>query len=254
MAELVHYAVDSGVATITLDSPHNRNALSRQLVAELGAWVQQAIATPSVKVAVITATGTVFCSGADLKERADDGAATTAAAFKGGLPDIMQLIMESDLPFVAALNGSVRAGGTGIVASCDIAVGPRSATFALPEVHIGVIPALISIPLSRVVDRRGLMRYAMSGEQFAGDEAVRIGLLTAVADTLDEALAPILAGLKRAHPAALRRTKRLFNEMPALPLTTAFALAGEVSAGWFASSDAQEGIRAIFEKRLPSWL
>ncbi|WP_116999321.1 enoyl-CoA hydratase-related protein [Desertimonas flava] len=255
MNELVHYEGGGGIATITLDSPRNRNALSRQLVTELAASVELAIADPTVKVAVLAAAGPAFCSGADLAEQssrpADAGTAATGAI--ASLPDVVERIMTCELPFVARVHGAVRAGGTGLVAACDIAIADATVTFAFPEVHLGLVPAIIAVPLTRVLDRRALRRYLFTGEPFGAAEAARIGLVTAAADDLDAEMASVLDGFAKAHPAALRRTKRLFDELDGLGMATGLRLAGDVSAQFFASADGQEGIRAVLEKRAPSW-
>lgn len=251
-SELVHYGVDGGVATITLDSPRNRNALSRQLVAELASSVERAVADPTVRVAVLAAAGPAFCSGADLAEQSGVGPEPGAGAV-ASLPDVVARIMTCELPFVARIHGPVRAGGTGLVAACDIAVADAAVTFAFPEVHLGLVPAIIAVPMSRVLDRRALRRYFLTGEPFGAAEAARIGLVTAAADDLDAAMASVLDGFAKAHPAALRRTKRLLDELGGLGLDTGLRLAGDVSAQFFASPDGQEGIRAVLEKRPPSW-
>ena len=252
MTELVHNDSAGGVATITLDSPRNRNALSRQLVSELAASVEQAVADPAVKVAVLAAAGPAFCSGADLAEQSGAGPEPATAAL-ASLPDVVARIMTCELPFVARVHGPVRAGGTGLVAACDIAIADATVTFAFPEVHLGLVPAIIAVPLSRVLDRRALRRYFLTGESFGAAEAARIGLISAAAEDLDAEMASVLDGFAKAHPGAVRRTKRLLDELDGLALNTGLRLAGDVSAQFFASADGQEGIRAVLEKRPPSW-
>lgn len=252
MSELVHYDVGDGIATITLDSPRNRNALSSQLVTELGAAVDRAVADPAVKVAVLAATGPAFCSGADLAEQSG-GAPTPGAGAVASLPDVVARIMTCELPFVARIHGPVRAGGTGLVAACDIAIAAATVTFAFPEVHLGLVPAIIAVPMSRVLDRRALRRYFLTGEQFDAAEAARIGLVSAAAEDLDAEMSSVLDGFAKAHPGALRRTKVLLDEIGGVDLDSGLRLAADVSAQFFASADGQEGIRAVLEKRAPSW-
>ncbi|UUZ61279.1 enoyl-CoA hydratase-related protein [Nocardioides sp. B-3] len=131
--ELVHYSVADAVATITLDSPHNRNALSRQLVTELFAHLTTAAADDSVKVVLIASAGRVFCSGADLSEATADGMEEGARR----IVELQRLIVSMDKPVVVRAYGAVRAGGIGIVAAADIVVANESATFALTEVKLG---------------------------------------------------------------------------------------------------------------------
>jgi methylglutaconyl-CoA hydratase len=144
--ELVHLAVAGGVGTITLDSPTNRNALSRQLVADLDRHLTTALADPAVRVIVLTGSGSVFCSGADLKERRTAEPAPPPGR-PGGLAPILTAMWEGPKPIVGRINGAARAGGLGLVAACDIAVAAEPTTFALSEVRIGVIPATIAVVL-----------------------------------------------------------------------------------------------------------
>src|ERR1700754_623102 len=140
-AELVHLEIDSGVATITLDSPTNRNALSRQLRRELQAHLRTAIESDEARVIVLTHTGTVFCAGMDLKESRGPSAGEQGIQ---DFPDTLRLIWTSPTPVVARLSGPARAGGVGLVAACDLAVAAEEVTFAFSEVRIGVVPAVIS--------------------------------------------------------------------------------------------------------------
>ena len=136
MTELVTYGAAHGVATLTLDSPHNRNALSRQLVAELYELLDRAAADDEAKVVVIRAEGRTFCSGADLSEAAEDGMEKAA----GVLVDLQRRIVTFPKPVVTRLHGNVRAGGIGIVAASDIAISAADATYAFTEVKLAPHP------------------------------------------------------------------------------------------------------------------
>ncbi|MFN2478754.1 MAG: enoyl-CoA hydratase-related protein, partial [Pseudonocardiaceae bacterium] len=135
-AELVHLAVQSGIATITLDSPANRNALSAPLRAQLSAALDRSAGDGSVRVVVLDHTGPVFCAGMDLTEPLD--------AVRE-LPGILDRIWTHPKPVVARLAGHARAGGIGLVAAADVAVAAQGATFAFTEVRLGVVPAVISV-------------------------------------------------------------------------------------------------------------
>ena len=134
---LVRAATDAGITTLTLDSPANRNALSTPLMRELLDGLAAALTDPAVRVVVLSHTGPVFCSGADLKEQRAGGGPPVV-----GLPDILTLVMQGPLPVVARVNGAARAGGLGLIAACDLSIGLTSATFGFSEVRIGVAPAL----------------------------------------------------------------------------------------------------------------
>lgn len=247
MRSFVTYHTERRVATITLDSPHNRNALSSPLIHELAERIDEATNDTSLAAAVIAATGPVFCSGADLTERAEP------TDQKHSAPQVMEQILNSDLPFVAKVHGPVRAGGLGIVASCDLAIAASSVSFSLPEVQLGLVPAIISIPLGRYTDPRALQRYALTGESFDAHEAARIGLISAASTDLERDVISILDHLRRGHPGALRATKRQLRDVADRDTGQQFDAATETSAHWFATDDAREGIAAVMERRSPRW-
>src|SRR5262245_57556753 len=178
--EVVHLERTPGVATITLDSPHNRNALSRQVVAELDQRLNEALDDPDVRVIVLTGAGPVFCSGADLKERRDTRD-TPPRSRPGGLVPILTAMWNAPKPIVGRINGAARAGGVGLVAACDIAVAAESATFAVNEVRIGVIPGTISVVLVPKIGATRAMELCLTGDAFDARAAAAYQLLTAVA-------------------------------------------------------------------------
>jgi len=259
-APLVGLAVDRAIATVTLDSPRNRNALSARLRSELSDALARAVADDGVRGIVLTGTGPVFCAGADLKEV---GAALqgTPAEPAPELPEIFEQIMGAPKPVIAVLNGAARAGGIGLVAAADIALAPKSATFAFTEVRIGVVPAVISVPVSARMHSRQLSRYFLTGELFDASAAAKAGLLTQAVPDRDMAHAvdAVLQGLRGAAPRALSRTKELLGELGAGALAAperrreAFTRMGELSAEFFSGEDAAEGRAAFFEKRSPRW-
>lgn len=254
MTEIVHFTIDDGVGVITLDSPANRNALSRQLTTELDAHLRAAIANPDVRIIELTATGTVFCSGADLKEQREANQAG-AQTGPGPLAPILELMWQSPKPVIGAINGAARAGGIGLVAACDIAVGIETATFAVNEVRIGVIPALISVVLVQKLTRRDAMQLFLTGETFDGRRAVEIGLLNSAvpADQLAGEVNRYLDMLRLGAPNALGGAKRLVRDVPGMPMHEAFAEMAVRSAAHFASPEALEGMTAFAEKRPPRW-
>jgi len=141
---LVRLGVDRGIATITLDSPANRNALSQRLLVELGQALAATAGDEAVRGVVLTATGSTFCSGADLKDPPGQGAGAGVS-----MAEILEALWHFPKAVVARVNGHVRAGGIGLVAATDIAVAPTSATFAFTEVRIGVAPAIIAVVCGR---------------------------------------------------------------------------------------------------------
>ncbi|MBP2319713.1 methylglutaconyl-CoA hydratase [Kibdelosporangium banguiense] len=246
--ELVHIAVDRGVATITLDSPHNRNALSRQLRGELRDHLTKAIDDDDVRVIVLDHTGSVFCSGMDLKEAAGTNAGAQGVT---EFPQILDQIRTSPKPVVAKLAGPARAGGVGIVAAADIAVAATTATFAFTEVRIGVVPAVISVTVLPRLAPRAAHELFLTGETFDATRAVTIGLInSAVApESLDAEVNRYTDMLILGGPVALAATKALLRTEP-----RDFPTMLELSAKFFASEEGQEGIAAFAQKRKPNWI
>ncbi|MCC7364748.1 MAG: enoyl-CoA hydratase/isomerase family protein [Dehalococcoidia bacterium] len=259
--ELVHLDIHRGVGTITLDSPSNRNALSVRLVSDLARQLDAALADDAVRVIVLTGTGPVFCSGADLKEQRaanESGDPSVAQALLGrnGLAKILQTIMESPKPVVAKAQGTARAGGLGLVAASDIAVGVEGTTFALTEARLGLAPGVISVAL---FPRLGVMKARelfQTGDTFDAAEAARIGLLNAVvpADQLDAKVDAYIASLLKAAPRALAAGKEIVWRVPSMPLGEAFDWMAQLSAEFFNSADGREGMTSFAEKRQPGWV
>jgi methylglutaconyl-CoA hydratase len=253
MAELVHYAIADGVATITLDSPHNRNALSAQLRRELRDHLAAALADDAVRVLVLDHTGPVFCAGMDLKEAGSAGSSTDGV---NEFPEILTQIWTSPKPVVAKLAGPARAGGVGIVAAADIAVAVDDATFAFTEVRLGLVPAVISVTVLPRLLPRAAHELFLTGEKFDARRAVAIGLLnSAVArDDLDAEVARYTGMLALGGPTALAATKDMLRRARAADLSDDFADMLDLSAGFFAGEEGQEGIAAFAQKRPPKWV
>jgi enoyl-CoA hydratase/carnithine racemase len=239
-----------GVATITLDSPANRNALSARLLRELGVALDSASDDGDVRVIVLTATGNVFCAGADLSDPPGNNPSE-----RFGLPAILQAIGASPKPVIARVNGHTRAGGLGLLAACDVAIAPLDATFAFSEVRIGVAPAIIAVLCQPLMQPRAYARYTMTGAPFTAAEAATAGLLTAAVerDGLDHMVASLVEEFRLGAPSAIARTKGLIGELPMLPLAERFELTARISATQFQSDDAVEGIAAFLEKRPARW-
>ncbi|MGW2491603.1 enoyl-CoA hydratase family protein [Streptomyces sp. NPDC001606] len=233
-----------GVETLSLDATDTRNALSTALVSGLAAALADCAADPGVRAVVLTHTGTTFCAGADLRDPPRPDA----------LVALLRQIVELPRPVVARVTGHVRAGGLGLLAACDIAAASTAATFAFTEVRIGVAPAVISLPVLPRTDPRAVARYCLTGERLTPEEAVRVGLLTAAADDVDAALAPVLDGLRRSSPEALAETKRLLTARVLEAFDRDAAALTALSARLFASDQAREGMTAFLERRDPAWV
>ncbi|MFZ1161932.1 enoyl-CoA hydratase family protein [Mycobacterium sp.] len=255
MDTLVGYAVDGHVARLTLNSPHNRNALSATLVGQLHQGLRDAADDPAVRVVVLGHTGNTFCAGADLSEgsaaSADPAEATAQRSRE--MAALLRAIVEAPLPVIVAVDGHVRAGGMGLVAAGDIAVaGPRS-TFALTEARIGVAPAIISLTLLPKLSARAAARYYLTGETFDAATAATIGLITVAADDVDAAVASLVADIGRGSPQGLAASKALTTAAVLAGFDSDAERLGAESARLFVSDEAREGILAFLQKRPPTW-
>jgi len=247
MPELVHYSVADAVATITLDSQHNRNALSRQLVSELFAGLEQAAADPGVKVVLITSAGRVFCSGADLSEASSEGMDEGTRRIVA----LQRLIVSMDKPVVTRLGGAVRAGGIGIVAASDIVVAAEDATFALTEVKLGLAAAIISLTVHARMNPRAAALTTLGGEVFSGAEAASYGLVTTAvpAEDLDAEVARVCASLATGAPQGLRESKRILNRDLLARIDAYGDEMAELSSRLFASDEAREAMTAFLSRK-----
>ncbi|HET6258932.1 MAG TPA: enoyl-CoA hydratase-related protein [Pseudonocardia sp.] len=250
--ELVHLDVAAGVATITLDSPANRNALSAQLRRELLAHLDSAIADDTARVIVLSHTGRVFCAGMDLKESRGAGAGDQGV---NEFPAILERIWAAPTPVVARLAGPARAGGVGLVAACDIAVAAEDATFAFSEVRIGVVPAIISVTVLPRLLPRAAHELFLTGETFDAARAAQIGLVNSAVPGvhLDAEVHRYTEALRLGAPGALAATKEMLRRERPSAMAEQFAEMQELSARFFAGEEGQEGMRAFIEKRPPSW-
>ena len=254
MSELVHYSVDGAVARLTLDSPHNHNALSTALVMQLRDGLNAAADATDVRAVVLGHTGKTFCAGADLAEAAGRDPGDVAVDQAREMTQVLRSILELPVPVIGAIDGNVRAGGMGLVGACDIVVAGPMSTFALTEARIGVAPSIISLTLLPKLDPRASGRYFVTGEKFGADEAARIGLITLATDDVEGAVASLATDVAKGSPQGLATSKAL---------TTAAILEGfdrhaealvKQSARLFSSDEAREGMMAFLEKRPPRWL
>ena len=248
-AELVHYDVHRAIATITLDSPHNRNALSSALVAQLGARLAQAGADDGVRAVVLTHTGGTFCAGADLTEARAGSMAQGAEDLLG----LLRAIVELPKPVVCRVAGHVRAGGMGLVGACDFAIAYTRATFAFTEARLGLAPAVISLTTLPRMPERAASHYFLTGEVFDATTAANIGLVTQATGDLEAALTGILDSLRRVSPQGLRETKPLTTRAVRRALGEQAADMAGLSARLFGSEEAREGMQSFLERRAPIW-
>ena len=243
---LVHATAAEGIATITLDSPANRNALSRRLVTELLEELERAGADDAVRVVLIDSSGKVFCSGADLTEASAEG----MAAGTRRIVELQRLIVTLDKPVVTKNLGAVRAGGIGIIAAADIAISAEEATFALTEVKLGLAAAIISLTVHHRMSPRAAALTTLGGEVFSGAEAAAYGLVTRAvpAERLDEEVAAVCASLATGAPQGLRESKRILNRDLVARIDALGEEMATTSTRLFASDEARAAMTAFLSR------
>ena len=251
--EATLYDVKNGAAWITLNRPENRNALSSILVSELYEHLVAANEDSGVRCIVITGTDPAFCAGADLKSppgQVVDGRRTVP------YPDVLTLIMDSDKPVIAAVNGAAFAGGLGLVGAADIVITVDEAQFSFSEVRIGVIPAVISVVCLPKLGTHHGMKLIITGERFNGTRAVEMGFAhrAVPAGQLVLAVEEEIAMINLGGPIAVTECKKLVRRVPQLSIEEGFKETAEWSGRMFRSEEAAEGMAAFREKRKAAWV
>src|SRR4051794_29305981 len=244
---LVRYAVEETRASITLDSQHNRNALSRRLVTELFAALEAAERDPEVRVVALLAAGPVFCSGADLSEATAEGMEESAR----WIVDLQHYIVTMSKPVVTRVHGAVRAGGIGIVAASDIAIADQDATFALTEVKLGLAAAIISLTVHARMNPRAAALTSLGGEVFSGVQAAAYGLVTEAvpATDLGARLDEVCGQLATGSPQGLRESKAILNRALVARIESHGEEMAALSARLFASDAAREAMTAFLTRK-----
>jgi methylglutaconyl-CoA hydratase len=248
---LIRYRPDRNVASITLDAPERRNALSVRMIGELREALAEAVADPEVRVIVIDHTGPVFCAGADLKESV---AATRLEDLPAAhLAELLADLCEAPKPVVAAARGGAKGGGMGLLAAADLVIAEYRAPMAFSEVRLGVVPAVIAPVVARKLGPGLMRRLFLTGESFDAVIAASWGLVTtAVApESFEHQQAATVESLVAGGPAAQAGIKVL----TATPgLRGELRRAAAVTAEYFFSEEGREGTRSFLEKRPPSWV
>jgi len=249
-------AQDSGIATITLNRPEKRNALSFQLVDELLAALDE-IKQSSAQVVILTGAGKSFCAGMDL----DGLKALVGKTHQENIKDseriaqLFRAVYDFPMPTIAAVNGAAIAGGTGLATMCDFTLAVPNAKFGYTEVRIGFVPAIVSSFLVWQVGHKIARDLLLSGRTFDADDAYRFGLVNEVVDPerLMQRAKELAGELAQNSPSSMRATKKLINSFIARQLDLQIATAIDDNARICSTEDFREGITSFLEKRKPSW-
>jgi methylglutaconyl-CoA hydratase len=247
------------VATVTLNRPEVRNAFNEALIAELTQTFQELGQREDVRCIVLAANGIAFCAGADLNwmRSMADYTREQNLADAGRLAAMMRTIYGCPKPTIAKIQGDVYAGGTGLVAACDIAVSVNSANFCLSEVKLGLAPSTISPYVIRAMGARAAHRYFLTAEKFTAAEALRIGFVHEVvtADALDVKITELMNALVNAGPVAVKLCKKLVQDVAGKDITPELVNLTIASiADIRVSAEGREGLQSFLQKRKPNWL
>ena len=248
-SDAVLSSVDGGIATLTLNHPDNRNALSIELMNALGDALTSSMSSDDVRVIVVTNEGNTFCAGADLK-----GGSAEQPRF--GLVEIFELMLDGPKPVVGKIAGHCTGGGNGLAAACDISIAADDVFFAFTEVRIGVAPAIISVVCLPKLRRSDALELFLTGNRVMAPRIAELGMINRAVprDSLDEAVASLCNDLVAGGPKALAAAKELVYKVPPLERRAAFDRTNQLSQELFRSDEATEGIRSFREKSKPSWV
>ncbi len=247
------------VSTITLNNPDKHNAFDDTLIAHLTATLKELDANPAVRIVILSAAGSSFSAGADLNWMKRMAAYSEAENFRDamGLAELMRTLHGLSKPTIARVQGAAYGGGVGLVACCDMAVGTPQAIFALSEVRLGLIPAVISPYVIAAIGQRSAQRYFLTGERFNAVEAHRLGLLHELAadeNAMDATITEWTHALLSCSPAAITESKRLIAAVANRPIDEhPITETAQRIARVRASAEGREGVSAFLEKRKPSW-
>jgi methylglutaconyl-CoA hydratase len=249
-------AFDDDVATITLNRPDRRNAISYELIADLIRALEEA-RNSSARILILTGAGKAFCSGMDL----DNLKALIGRTSEQNLEDsrtmvgLFRSLYEFPKPTIAAVNGAAIAGGTGLALLCDFTLAVPEAKFGYTEVRIGFVPAIVSTFLLRQVGEKIARDLLLTGRIFDASEALRLGLINEIvsAEKLLARSRQLAAQLAESSPLSLFCTKRLLTDHARAELDSQIEAAIRENAGIRESADFREGIESFLEKRQPKW-
>jgi enoyl-CoA hydratase len=254
--EQLLYDVSDGVATVTLNRPEQRNALSPQLLGELNDALRRARDDDEVRAVVLTGAGDkVFCAGADLGGFAADAPLVQKHFGSDLFLEFFRLMPRLGKPSLCAANGHVLAGGLGLALSCDLVIAKQAATFGTPEINVGAFPYMIMSIIYRNVPRKKVNEMILLGERLTAEEAVTYGLANKAvpAEEFEAAVDDWARKLASKSPVLMRLGHDAMYRQQDMALDDALDYLRSQLSLTFTTEDIQEGVQAFFEKREPNW-
>jgi methylglutaconyl-CoA hydratase len=248
---------DPPSASITLNRPQVRNALSPDLVMDFHSALDRVEARDDVAAVIVTGEGKAFCGGADLKvlQEMTAQSAEEARQDSQALMNFFRRIHEFPKPVIAAVNGPAMAGGCGLASVCDIVVAAEDAVFGYPEVRVGFVPALVAVFLVRICGEKKARELLLTGRVFSAQEAQEVGLVNHVVaqQSLLEKARELAREISNNSPNAVRLTKELMKDLQGLSLEKGLVAALHLNALIRTTEDFKEGVSSFLEKRRPKW-
>ena len=252
--------VDDSVGILTLNKAERHNAFDEQLIEEITSGLLELEANPHVRVVVLSSSGKTFCAGADLNWMKQAATYTPEETLRDArnMARLLTTLNALSKPTIARVQGPAYGGGIGLIAACDIAFATYDALFALTEVKLGILPAVISPYVLAAIGERHCRRYMLTAERFSGAEAYRIGLVHEIVpgeEQLDEAIGEIIDNLLKNGPNALAESKSLIHAISGQPIDeTTVEETVQRNTQVRSSSEGKEGLSAFLEKRKPNWV
>ena len=247
---------EAGIATVTLNRPDKRNALSYQLINDLLRAFDE-VANSSAQILLLTGAGTAFCAGMDLENLQGLIGRTPEQDLKDSetIARLFRALYDFSKPTIAAVNGAAIGGGVGLATLCDFTLAAPEAKFGYTEVRIGFVPAVVSVYLLRQVGEKHARDLLLTGRLFGADEAQRFGLINEIvpADKLMARANGLAGQIMENSPTSLRATKRLLSEYARAELDQQIKAAVRENTAIRTTDDFREGISAFLEKRRPRW-
>jgi methylglutaconyl-CoA hydratase len=254
--QTLHLEYTGEIAMITLSRPEKRNAITREMIAELLSAFDEVETSPA-RVLILTGAGKAFCSGMDLEALKSFARQSPAEQREDAdrLGTLFLRIWSFPKPTIAAVNGHALAGGCGIATLCDFTIAPAEAKFGYPEARIGFLPAVVSVFLARQIGDKKARDLLLTGKAIDAAEAQRLGLVTQIvpAKELMIAVQILAASLLACSPVSLRMTKKLLYDFAAPEIARELDLAAAARAQIRTTQDFLDGLESFLEKRPPRW-
>ena len=252
---LVLRSDDHGICTLTLNRPKALNALSQAMTEALIAELEKIEADEDVRVIVLAGAGPAFCAGHDLKELKDNPDPSATQKLFDRCSDLMMKLIRMPQPVIAKVHGVATAAGCQLVATADMAIAGKSASFATPGVNIGLFCTTPSVAVSRTVNRKKAMQMLLTGEPMRATEAESSGLINAAVPDheLDASVDALARLIKSKSARILSIGKKAFYEQIEKPMADSYIYAAAVMAQNMLEDDCTEGIAAFVDKRQPEW-